>query len=160
MGGMPLIISIVLGCAVAVAVILVILGLRGRFGTPRERGQFELNELMRSDEVPRRTTLREIATCRGHSLDSRALYGAGALWLTRDTLGFVLRAPRRHLAIPVASITSATAASSYHRIGVDEVSDEEDFLVIGWDVSDGPATIAFQVPDPKRWITALDALRS
>jgi len=147
-----------IGLAVTAAILLTILGLRGRFGTARERGRFELNELLHSNEVPAQTRRREIATCRGHSLDAQALYGAGALWLTDAELGFALWSPRRHLRIPTETITSATATSEYHRVGIDEVSDEVDFLVVGWDTKVGPATVAFQVPDPEVW--AEDILRA
>lgn len=134
-----------------VIVVLTILGLRGRFGTPSQQGEFDLDWLANSEEVPRRTLRKERATCRGHSLRSRAIQGAGVLWLTDDTLGFVLRTPRRHMKIQRSTVVNATVSATYHRIGIDETSDGRDFLVVEWDSDEGPATIAFQLADAQSW---------
>lgn len=134
---------------------LLILGLRGRFGTAPQQGEFELSELSRSRAVPRRAVLRSVAACRGHSLDSRALYGSGVLWLTDDTLGFLLRSPRRELRLALDDVTGATASDVYRRIGVDETSDRPDLLIVEWKAKGVPSTIAFQIADPAPWIDAL-----
>lgn len=145
--------------AVVVALLLTVLLIRGRFGTPSEQGEFELDELLHSGEVPHHTLRREVAACRGHSLDAPSLVGAGVLWLTADDLGFVRRTPRRHVHVPVRSVISAEPASRYARPGIEETSDRVDFLVVEWETADGPATVAFQLPDPGAWAADIMSAR-
>lgn len=154
---MDLLSYVVVALGVVAAAGLTILGLRGRFGTPRQQGAFELSELARS-EAPRSAIRREAATCRGHSLEGRPLLGSGVLYLTEDRLGFILRDPRRTIEIATSDIRSVTASSSYHRPGMSDVSDAEDFLVIEWSAPKGPATIAFRLPEPKRWVDDIEAV--
>jgi len=139
-------------CGVILAVLLLILGLRGRFGTPTEQGQFMLTELEHSDEIPEGTIARDIATCRGSTMEGHAPIGAGVLWLTSGDLGFVRRTPRRHLRIPLEAVDSAVVSSTYRREGFVEVTDAQDFLIVEWTVPDGDTdTIAWLTPDPERW---------
>lgn len=145
-------------CGVVLAILLVILGLRGRFGTAREQGRFLLGELEHSDEVPRRTIARDIVTCRGSTVAGHAPIGAGVLWLTGDTLGFVRRTPLLHLRIPVRTIESVTVTSTYRRAGIVDVADGVDFVVVAWAVGNGEVdTIAWLTPDPNRWAASIEA---
>ena len=140
---------------------LAILGLRGRFGTTAEQGRYELDELSRSKDVPRRARRRSVAMARGSTMPGRSLIGAGVLWLTDDTLGFVRRSPKRRVTIDVASIRTITVSPTYREDVVEETSTDGDFLIIGWDHIDTVAsTIAFRVDDPEGWAAAIEAARS
>ena len=137
---------------------LAVLLIRGRFGTPGEQGVYELNELARSSEVPSGARLRGLATCRGHGVNSRQILGAGVLWLADDSIGFVLRQPRRHLRIPLSEVRSATTAASYRHGTIEEVCEDGEFLVVEWVSSSGTGLVGWQVDDPAAWAAEISAL--
>lgn len=139
-----------------VVALLTLLLVRGRFGTPKEQANFEFHELLSSSEVPPNVTLKGVANCRGHDLPSQQILGTGVMWLTDDELGFVLRSPRRHFRIRRSTIQSARVDSRFARPGIEEVSDEHDFLIVGWDDLSGESTIVFQLPDPAPWAAELN----
>lgn len=138
-----------------IVVVLVVLGLRGRFGTTEQRGDYELYELEHSSDVPKgaRTTR---ATCRGHDGERHQIIGAGVLWATGDFVGFALRSPRRHLRIPRARVESAIATDAHTRPGGVERADGDRLLVVTWeDPHDGQITVVFDLDDAPQWAAAL-----
>lgn len=138
-----------------VIVVLSILLLRGRFGTPQEQADYEMRELLHSDDIPSEAHRRVIATCRGHDAGKHQMFGVGVLWASDDALGFVLRTPRRHLRIARSEIDGARASSSYSRVGVEESLETEEFLIVDWISDNRPAQIVFRLHDPRPWVEEL-----
>lgn len=152
---------LLVGLGVILALLLGVLLVRGRFGTPAEQGTYELNELASSAEVPRRTLRKDPAVCRGRS--DRPLLGAGILWLTDDELGFLLRTPRRRTELSLDSVDSVTVTDRYVRPGLTETSDRTDFLVVTFSASESGGSlesVCFQLDEPDAWAHAIDRARS
>jgi hypothetical protein len=141
-----------------VAVVLSVLLLRGRFGTTQEQGDYTLREMLSADEIPAAATRKSVGNCRGHSLQSRQVLGAGVLWATDDEVGFLLRNARRQFRIKRSTIAAATVSSSFSRTGIEETSDRDEFLIVDWYAGDDLSQIVFQLTEPAPWAEELAPL--
>lgn len=131
---------------------LVVLGLRGRFGTPRQQGDYELYELERSPSIPSGAR-RCRATSRGHDMASeRQMIGAGVLWADGERVEFILRRPRRTLTISRSRIDEVVATDTWARPGTVTRTDGPRLLLITWsDHRHGTARMAFELDDAPDW---------
>ena len=146
---------IAIGAGGLVIVSLAILLIRGNFGTPQRKTRLALHELAES-EVPNGAIAKGPANCLGHNSESAQLRGMGVLWLSDSTLGFVLRRPTRHFKIPVSEINSATASTSFSRVGFSQSSSEVEYLIADWTDSFGRNMIGFKLENAEQWASQID----
>ena len=150
----------------AVLCVLALLVVRGRFATARRRVVFDLTEVAAHD-VPGAAVLHRSARCLGHSADRASVRGTGVLWLTEDTLGFSVRAPRHLFTIDLVDVVSVSTRQVVRRPGVRAIrSKDRPFVVVEWATGDGGTAMVSWRLDPEvgeaseqEWVEAIDRAR-
>jgi hypothetical protein len=152
---------VLLAMAAGVVAIDLSLGvIRGRFGTPQRRARLELVELTGSAAVPRAALQRGQAICHGHSaVGLPVVLGIGVLWLDADSVGFLLRRPRRRMEIDLSVVRRAYASRVYERPGFPPVRSATSLLVVEWSTTRGAAAVAWQVDNAQEWAEAIEERR-